>query len=227
MQSQERIQHMDKEILLRKAARLGFQDEATAGPNEANQTLAEVVKSLEPSLWEAFPVMLLNAAEAGEFSYEAANACLEEEERKYLKLLIMMSLGLYDSLGLTFPWREQLFGKLPARLISNFGKKLKSGTALELGNVTLQAKKLTSSLAGYKPKTGISPMSGEKSREESALEAALKQIFTERQKGLLFKRLNQEKLTKTETEYFSRVIRKKILALANEDLHRLARRALE
>jgi len=35
------------------------------------------------------------------------------------------------------------------------------------------------------------------------------------------------KLSKTETEYFSRVVKKKLLALANPDLHRLARRLIE
>ena len=218
---------MADEKLLRKAAKLGFQDDESAGPTEANKTLAEVVQSYDQRLWQAFPAMLLNAAEAGEFAYEAADACLEEEDKKYLKLLTMVSLGLYDSLGLSFPWREQLFGKLPARLIANFGEKLRADTVLELGKVALQPEKLRKSLAKYQAKVDIPPMRGEKSREETALETAIKQIFTERQKGLLFKRLNQKKLTKTETEYFSRVIRKKILALANEDLHRLARRALE
>lgn len=218
---------MTQEKLLLKAAKLGFQDETPAGQNEASQTLAEVVKSYEPRLWEAFPAMLPNAIEAGEFSYEAANACMEEEERKYMKLLIMVSLGLYDILGIPLPRREELFGKFPARLIANFGGKLRLNEPFELGKVALRPEKIRESLAKSIEKSHSSPMNGGANRQEAALADALKQIFTEKQKTLLFKRLNREKLTKTETEYFSRVIRKKVVALANEDLHRLARRALE
>ncbi len=218
---------MTYDKLLRKAARLGFREDAPAEQNEASQTIAEVVQSYDLSLWEAFPAMLISAAETGKFSYEAADACLEEEDKKYLKLLIMVSLGLYDSLGLAFSWREQLFGKLPARLIANFGEKLKTNSALELGKVTLQPEKLIKSLKNILAKGPIPYMKDGRNREEAALGSAMAQIFTERQKGLLLKRLNREKLTKTETEYFSRVIKKKILALANEDLHRLACRALK
>jgi hypothetical protein len=39
--------------------------------------------------------------------------------------------------------------------------------------------------------------------------------------------MNGEPMTKTEREYFSRTVRKKLRALANTDLHRLAQRLLE
>jgi hypothetical protein len=38
------------------------------------------------------------------------------------------------------------------------------------------------------------------------------------------KKLKGEKMTKTEREYFSRSVKKKVLALANPDLHKLATR---
>lgn len=218
---------MINDRLLKKAFDLGFQADEPAGQNDANQTLAEVVQSYEPRLWEAFPVMLANAAEAGEFSLDAVTASLAEEERKYLKLLIFVSLGLYDVLGIEFTWRKLLFGNFPARLIANFGEKLKLDTGLELGKVTLQPKKLRKNLLSHRQKTANPPMSWGISREDAALESAMSRIFTARQKSLLLKRLNREKMTKTETEYFSRVIKKKARALANEDLHRLARQALE
>jgi hypothetical protein len=41
------------------------------------------------------------------------------------------------------------------------------------------------------------------------------------------KKLKREKLSKTEKEYYSRVVKKKILALANSQLHNLARRLIE
>lgn len=218
---------MTNEELIRKAAELGFQAEAQTGQNDANKTLAEVIQSYDNRLWEAFPVMLISVVETGKFSYESVSSSLAEEDRKYLKLLVFISLGLYDTLDLKFPWRKQLFGAFPARLIASFGEKLKSNAGLELGKITLQPEKLRENLLMQRQKDNNSPMRGGKSREEAALESALSQIFTARQKALIFKRLNREKMTKTETEYFSRVIKKKAQALANDDLHRLARQALE
>jgi hypothetical protein len=218
---------MDSEKLSLKAARLGFRSEEPAPHNDANKTLAEAIQSQDQRFWEAFPVMLAAAAGAGEFSYEAADACLAEEEKKYLKLLTIVSLGLYDSLGLEFAWRKRLFGAFPARLIANFKDKFASDAVLELGKFSLQAGTLKENLSEHLRKDAAASKPDVKTSRETALDSALSRIFTARQKGLLLKRLNLEMLTKTEKEYFSRVIKKKVQALANEDLHSLARRVLE
>ena len=60
-------------------------------------------------------------------------------------------------------------------------------------------------------------------KEEYSLEFALSQVFSPRQKELFLKKLKGDKLSKTETEYYSRRVKKKALALANEELHKLAR----
>jgi hypothetical protein len=54
----------------------------------------------------------------------------------------------------------------------------------------------------------------------------LKQFFTERQIEIIFKKFNQEKLTKTETEYYSRSIKKKLVAISNRRLHEKSRQIL-
>jgi len=64
-------------------------------------------------------------------------------------------------------------------------------------------------------------------RDEFDLEYALSQVFSKKQKELFMKKLKGEKLTKTEREYFSRSVKKKVLALANSDLHRLATRLIK
>ena len=64
-------------------------------------------------------------------------------------------------------------------------------------------------------------------KEEFGLEYALSQVFPPKQKELFMKKLKGDALTKTEKEYFSRVIKKKVQALANVDLHRLSRKLLE
>jgi hypothetical protein len=51
--------------------------------------------------------------------------------------------------------------------------------------------------------------------------------FSPKQKELFQKKLKGELLTKTEKEYFSRTVKKKVAALANPELHRLAQKLME
>ena len=62
--------------------------------------------------------------------------------------------------------------------------------------------------------------------DELSLEYALSQIFTPKQKEIFLKRLQGKKLTKTEREYFYRIVKKKAMALANADLQRLAQQVI-
>ena len=64
-------------------------------------------------------------------------------------------------------------------------------------------------------------------RDEFRREFYLSQFFAPKQRDLVEKKLRGEPLTKTEREYFSRVVKKKLLALADPDLHRLAQKALQ
>ena len=59
------------------------------------------------------------------------------------------------------------------------------------------------------------------------LEYALSQVFSPKQKELFLKKLKGEKLSKTEKEYSSRVVKKKAMALANSELHTLAKKYLK
>jgi hypothetical protein len=59
-------------------------------------------------------------------------------------------------------------------------------------------------------------------KDESDFEFALSQVFSIKQKDLLKKKIRGEKLTKTEREYYSRVVKKKLIALSNSDLHNIA-----
>jgi hypothetical protein len=47
------------------------------------------------------------------------------------------------------------------------------------------------------------------------------------QKELFKKKLEGLPLTKTESEYYSRTVKKKVVALANSELHRMAQRLLQ
>ena len=62
--------------------------------------------------------------------------------------------------------------------------------------------------------------------EEFSLEYDLSQVFSPKQKELFKKKLESLPLTKTEREYCSRTVKKKVVALANTELHGLSRKII-
>ena len=56
------------------------------------------------------------------------------------------------------------------------------------------------------------------------LELLLSELFTRRQKELLRKRAEGAAMTNTEKTYFYRTVNKRLKALADEEVHALARR---
>jgi hypothetical protein len=189
--------------------------------------LAEVAASRDLRFWEAFPVMLANAAEAGDFKYEAVKAHVNEHDKKTLAALLLMSAALYKTLGVRFKWAEEISGMFSRHLLDSYAEKLKHNEDIKIGPAVIPAGKLQANFAVYSQKTGESMKNALAVREELSLELAMARIFTAKQKELFLKKLRHEKLTKTEKEYFSRVIKKKAQALANDDLHHLARKVLE
>ncbi len=198
--------------LLLQAAELGIKPQKT----DPNRTLAEAAESRDLRLWATFPAMLANAAEGGSFNLRAAKAFLGEDGNRMLELLIFVSLGLYESLGVRFPWRKKLLAAFPERMVSDFAEKFALGRTLELDGLEIGAEDFKKSFRRY-----FSAGAGDR-----PLQRSLSRIFTPRQAELFFKRLRGERMTKTEREYFSRVVKKKTLALADEELHSLARRVL-
>ena len=63
--------------------------------------------------------------------------------------------------------------------------------------------------------------------DELSLEYALSQLLSPKQKELFKKKLDGLPLTKTEKEYYSRTVKKKVVALANAELHRQAQKLME
>jgi len=223
---------MKDESLVEGLAKLGFPLFEAEEALDANATLADVVRSKELRLWEGFPVVLANGAERGLFDYDSVLGHLKGKpsERNNLLSLLAMSLALYRALHLKFSWATKLYRSLPPdhrAEITSLIQKLKSGEDFEVAHHLMSSNRLRSTFGNYfgRVRSRVSELLSMK--EESALEYSLSQVFSPKQKELFLKKLKREKLTKTEKEYYSRVVRKKVLALANPELHRSARRLLE
>ena len=211
--------------LLEKVSLLGFPMLSAEENLDANATLAEVVQSKELRLWEAFPVLLMNSAEKGLFDYETVKRRLKPDEKRNLDYLLLMSLVLYKTLDLKFAWTRKFLRSSPFRSeelrkqVRNFKDKgyFKSETMF------LSANRLTTTFQNYFQENVLRHKDTRMPKEEFDVEYSLSQVFSPKQKELFLKKLHGDNLSKTEKEYYSRSVRKKVAALANEKLHQLAK----
>ncbi|MFH0887818.1 MAG: hypothetical protein V1871_01255 [Planctomycetota bacterium] len=220
----------DKEFL-NNLSGLGFKLMEPSSAVDANLTLARMVSNHDLRLWEGFPVVMANSAERNLFDYDRTSRGLAKPaDRVYFKLLVLLSLALYQALGLKFAWAEKLYQSLTEELkskLSQFRNSLVHNRDFKLKNYQMSGQRLKNTFNRYLKGSESNLNNLLALKSEAGLEYALSQVFSPGQKELFLKKLQGAKLTKTETEYFSRAVKKKVLALANPELHNLARKLLE
>lgn len=222
---------MKNNSLLKRVSALGFPLFGVEEDQNANLTLADMVKSKDLRLWEGFPVVLVNSAERGLFSYDKVNWYLKKPfDKTSLGLLMVMSLALYKFFNLKFSWADEFYKSLSSDRKKEFNtllEKLKEDDVLNVAGCQMSAERLKSMFNNYFSQSKVKLNEFLSVKDELSLEYSLSQVFSPKQKELFLKKLKREKLTKTEKEYFSRAVKKKVLALANPELHRLSQKLLE
>ncbi len=216
--------------LLDNLNRLGFQLMEARADVDANKTLAEVVKSKDTRLWEGFPVLLANAARDYNFDYDQVQQFLTKKGREDFQTLLLLSLALYQHYHLSFTWSNQLkktFSHQDLARLKELRKFLSHGNKVPVGKRRCDPSRLKQAFNNYFEQDAEKTRPLKEKHAELSLEYALFQLFSPKQKELFQKKLNGEMLTKTEKEYFSRTVRKKVSALANPELHRLAQKLME
>lgn len=218
---------MKNKTLLKKVKMLGYPLFEKEESLDVNTTLAEVVQSKNLRLLEGFPLLLANSAEKGLFNYDMVKWHLKKPfDKLYLSKLVLMSLVLYEVLNVKFSWADKLY-KLLSFKKEDYNEmlgKLKRGKELQVANNSMSPERLKNTFKNYFKEEESKLTELAYMKEEFGLEYALSQVFSSKQKELFLKRLRGEKMTKTEREYYSRVVRKKVEALANPELHRLAQK---
>ena len=219
---------MKNKDLLKRLRKLGFPLFETEEAEDANLTLADVAQSKDLRFWEGFPVVLATSAENGLFDYNKVAVSLKKPfDKPLLASLMAMSLALYKNLDMKFSWAGSLYDLLSLEKKKEYETFLASrekNTDLSVGGRTMSAKRLKSVFNSYFRKKAEGLHTLLSAKEDMGLEYAMSQVFSPKQKELFLKKLKGEVLTKTEKEYFSRAVKKKVLALANTDLHRLSRK---
>ena len=154
------------------------------------------------------------------------------QKKKNLEKLLLISGELFDVEGIEAP---QNLKKIVRSLKAKYGS-LQSARLLSLSSgMTISIKDIQNTLRDYtlKIKNAALESTGGTSNRESKrdmlerspeLNACLDWLFSPKQKDLVFKKLNSQSFTKTEREYYSRVVRKKLMAIANSQVGYIADR---
>lgn len=222
----------DQAFLFSALAQYGYsllQPDEMADPNEL---LAKLAKSPDPRLLEGFPVVLANALEKHRDKVSlstAENMLHDESARERFRRLVALSVYLFDVFGLEDLRPPEYAREGRDALLAELREAVERNRPLALNPGTVDLERVKKTFLRYYLRAAEVQASETKAglREEFRREFLLSQFFAPKQRDLLQKKLGGEPLTKTEREYFSRVVKKKLLALADPDLHHLAQKALQ
>lgn len=222
---------MENKNIYEKISKLGYPLLEVEKILNTHKILAEVVESEDIRLYEGFPLLLANCSDKEIFNYEGVSKFLKRtKDFANFHDLVLLSLSLYKFLNLGFSWADKLYKELKTNdknKINIFLKKFEDNSDIKISNKRLHPERIRKIFNDYFRKKESEMKNLISKKEELTLEYAMSQIFSSRQKEIFLKKLEGEKLSKTEREYFSRVIKKKIMALANSELHRFAQKLLK
>lgn len=197
---------------------------------DVNKTLADAVKSNDTRLWEGFPVILANAATNYQFSPDLVLQHLDNAEQKeQFHELVLLSASVYANYHLSFPWFNKLkknFSEKDQKRIRTWKNYLSHPSSQE-GESLFDPDRIKGLFELYFEQEAEKNQRAKAKYQEFSMEYALSQLFSPKQKELFKKKLEGTPLTKTEQEYYSRTVKKKVVALANPELHHLSRKLLE
>lgn len=143
-------------------------------------------------------------------------------KRQNLEKLLLISARIFDLQGLKAP---KNLNKIAAALKAKYGD-LPPGGELQLSSgMCISVKDLQNTLEVYiggPSRSLLTPIPKLPVKTDS-LDTYLDRLFSPKQKELVLKKRDAKAFTKTEREYYSRVVRKKLEAIASEKLVDLAR----
>jgi hypothetical protein len=221
---------MKREDLVETLGRLGYSLVEPKRPMLSERhvlaTLEELAGSTEPRLVEGFPVVLASCARRGielDLKELLHRDVPDSPGQRDLEKLILLSSDLLESEGLD---RPEGFDEILDTLRSRFGKLIDSDAVRLESGILLSVERLRNTLRRYAADLVSSEISEQRERNTQkrtfALHFHLSTLFSTKQKELVLKKLNGEPLTKTEQEYYSRVVKKKLEALADSELRKVA-----
>lgn len=221
---------LTKNELLEALAQYGYELNTPVHQYKGEEVLLNLLKENDSRLLEGFPVAYDNILNSQKQLSLDVKSLSEKEKDKLLTLLLLTYVLL------------KLFGEDKAKLtetenaLSKVSKKWREGLKdvedkfnhsdfVKVNGALLATDRLKKQFRNYVVHFGAKHENEPKLDME--LELLLSQFFTPKQKDLLKKRTKHEVMTKTEREYYSRVVNKRLKALANEQLYTFAQHMLK
>lgn len=186
------------------------------------QVLGELAVSNDSRLIEGFPVVLATCAGRGlklDIRAFLDKQAPRSRKRRNLEKLLLLASALLRQEKLERP--EGL-----EEIAESVGRKyedLHSEDVVRLeDDVLLSKERLRTALRRYLAHQEEGEKEKARQHQSFLRELHLSTLFSPKQKELISKKLRGQPLTKTEQEYYSRVVRKKLEALADSEVRKIA-----
>ncbi len=143
-------------------------------------------------------------------------------KRQNLEKLLLVSATIFKTQKLKPPGN---LDHIAASLKPKYGDLLSAGDFQLSSGMIVSIQDLENSLVGYlsgHTQSQVNRGPTEPSRSET-LGVYLDRLFSPKQKELIFKKRDGIVFTKTEREYYSRIVRKKLEAIASEEVGQIAK----
>lgn len=224
-----------KDNLLNQLSYYGFTLMKPAVSTAPETVLENLLKQDDVRLLEGFPVVLVNAFRekkklAWEDSKWVPSDHFSKKSLQRFPYLLFMTFLLLRLFGLEKNLEERvnkLLGKFQSdqEARSKMEELFMKSSPVKVDSLEMSPERLTANFRNYVVLTQ-SEHETDLKKQELELELLLSELFTLRQKELLKKRSTGKPMTKTEKEYFYRVVKKRLRALASNELHQMAQNLL-
>jgi hypothetical protein len=190
--------------------------------------LDALASSDDSALVARFPLVLAICARKGlELNSQALFSRYWESspKRQNLEKLLLVSSELFKGLGLKPPENLQ---KIADSLKIKYADILPAGEFQLSNGMRIRIKELHDVLKYFGSQHATRPARQRSAKrfQPVSLDQYLDRLFSPKQKELVFKKRDGIAFTKTEREYYSRTVRKKLEAIADEEVNAVSRRLL-
>ena len=203
--------------------------------SQATIILDALASSNDQALVIRFPAVLSICARNGVAlnSHALFSKYWESSPKKQnLEKLLLISAELFDLEGIEAPKNLK---KIASSLKAKYGTLLSAKVLPLSSGISISMRDIQNTLRDYTAKTKDAMTAFKQGKLEQEptrdilnrsadLQVHLRRLFSSKQKDLVFKKLNRKPFTKTEREYYSRVVRKKLASIANSEVSYIANR---
>ncbi len=223
---------MDKNQLMDQLAQHGYALMRPKSTESVEKLLRNLLQQDDVRLLEGFPVVfanLLREKDALDWEKKKWRPAEEFSKKAEHRLAVMLafSVTLFKLFGLDKEYSVRTLNLLfrcekGNDVLGRVTEAFLKSEPVKMDELELSVERLKNNFRNYVVHNEGNE-EGRKKRKALEFDLLLSQLFTPRQKELLRKRLEDKPMTKTEREYFYRVVKKRLKALANDELHQMAR----